>query len=82
MERVCETPAGIASPRVTPQAQVLRGRTVRGKRVPGVEINVQIAQTPKKPNSIFIEFVYSLRKGSFQRSFSLVKEPLEKKKLQ
>jgi hypothetical protein len=52
--------------------------------VPGVEINIQIAQTPKKlkRNSIFIEFVFSLRKGSFQRSFSLVKEPLEKKKLQ
>ncbi|PEF38174.1 hypothetical protein CON84_13545 [Bacillus sp. AFS094228] len=67
-----------------PQAQRRRGssRTARGKRVPGVEINVQIAQTPKKPNSIFIEFVYSLRKGPFQRSFSLVKEPLEKKKLQ
>ncbi|WP_063590504.1 hypothetical protein [Peribacillus frigoritolerans] len=50
----------------------------------GVEINVQIAQTPKKlkRNSIFIEFVFSLRKGSFQRSFSLVKEPLGKKKLQ
>ncbi|MBR8645976.1 hypothetical protein KEH51_24790 [[Brevibacterium] frigoritolerans] len=34
--------------RVTPQAQLRRGRTARGKRVHGVEMNVQIAQTPKK----------------------------------
>jgi len=43
----CETPAGKASPRETPQAQRRRGgsRTARGKRVPGVEINGQIVQT-------------------------------------
>ncbi|MEC0298873.1 hypothetical protein [Peribacillus frigoritolerans] len=42
LERKVETPAGIASPRETPQAQVRRGgsRTARGKRVPEVEINV------------------------------------------
>ncbi len=37
-----ETPAGKARPKETPQAQKRRGgsRTARGKRVPGVEINV------------------------------------------
>jgi len=40
----CETPAGKARQRETPQAQRRRGgsRTARGKRVPGVEINVRI----------------------------------------
>ena len=49
MERVCETPAGKASPGETPQAQRRRGgsRTARGKRVPVEEINVQIVQTAK-----------------------------------
>ncbi|PRS44177.1 hypothetical protein C6W19_00145 [Bacillus sp. RJGP41] len=81
MERKVRDSCGESVAGETPQAQRRRGgsRTARGKRVPGVEINVQIAQTPKKPNSIFIEFVYSL-KG--HRSFFLVKEPLEKKKLQ
>ncbi|MGV2444779.1 UNVERIFIED_CONTAM: hypothetical protein FO527_18160, partial [Bacillus sp. ATCC 13368] len=46
----CETPAGIASLRETPQAQLRRGgsRTARGKRVPEVEINVQICTSQKK----------------------------------
>ncbi|MGV2447718.1 UNVERIFIED_CONTAM: hypothetical protein FO527_27230, partial [Bacillus sp. ATCC 13368] len=45
----CETPAGIASLRETPQAQLRRGgsRTARGKRVPEVEINVQICTSQK-----------------------------------
>ncbi|WP_347939897.1 hypothetical protein AAEY33_18355 [Peribacillus simplex] len=45
-----ETPAGKACPMETPQAQRRRGgsRTARGKRVPGVEINVQIVQAIKK----------------------------------
>ncbi|MDQ7861117.1 hypothetical protein RCO48_08955 [Peribacillus frigoritolerans] len=37
-----------ARPRETPQAQVRRGRTARGKRVPGVEINVPKLYLPKK----------------------------------
>jgi hypothetical protein len=39
-----------------------RGRTARGKRVPGSVINVQIVQAIKKlkTNLIFIEFVFSL----------------------
>ncbi|MDQ7863848.1 hypothetical protein RCO48_30595 [Peribacillus frigoritolerans] len=50
MERKVQTPAGKACPGETPQAQRCRGgfRTARGKRVPVVEINVQIVQTLKK----------------------------------
>jgi len=47
MERVCEIPAGIASPRETPQAQMAGGRNARGKRVPEEEINVQICKSKK-----------------------------------
>ncbi|MDQ7864405.1 hypothetical protein RCO48_34795 [Peribacillus frigoritolerans] len=32
----------------TPQAQGRRGRTARGKRVPGVEINVKVCTSQKK----------------------------------
>ncbi|MCO0600711.1 hypothetical protein NGI46_25625, partial [Peribacillus butanolivorans] len=41
---------GKACPRETPQAQRRRGGslTARGKRVPGVEINVRIFTTPQK----------------------------------
>ncbi|MEI2471261.1 hypothetical protein ACQKOM_24660 [Peribacillus frigoritolerans] len=35
LELVFETPAGKALPRGFPQAQRRRGRTARGKRVPG-----------------------------------------------
>ncbi|MGG0410430.1 hypothetical protein [Peribacillus simplex] len=50
-----------------------RGRTARGKRVPGTEINVQIVQAIKKLwiNSIFIEFVYSLRSSRYCDGFSI-----------
>ncbi|MEP9405995.1 hypothetical protein ABKP09_06645 [Peribacillus frigoritolerans] len=40
IEEICDTPAGKACPRETPQAQRRRGRTARGKRVPEVEIKV------------------------------------------
>ncbi|MGG0247047.1 hypothetical protein ABEY24_01395 [Peribacillus frigoritolerans] len=44
LELVFETPAGKALPRGFPQAQRRRGRTARGKRVPGVEMNVRNLQ--------------------------------------
>ncbi|MFB7641293.1 hypothetical protein, partial [Peribacillus butanolivorans] len=45
----CETPAGKACPRETPQAQRRRGGslTARGKRVPYVPINVRIFTSPQ-----------------------------------
>ncbi|MGG4266638.1 hypothetical protein [Peribacillus simplex] len=49
MERKVETPAGKARQRETPQAESRGGSlTARGKRVPGVEINVQILPVIKK----------------------------------
>ncbi|CAH0153001.1 hypothetical protein P9D56_11890 [Peribacillus simplex] len=40
-------PAGKACPGETPQAQRRRGRTARGRRVPGVEIDDQITNPQK-----------------------------------
>ncbi|MFC5362363.1 hypothetical protein [Peribacillus frigoritolerans] len=43
-----ETPAGKASPGETLQAQRRRGRTARGKRVPGEEIKVKVCLQSEK----------------------------------
>ncbi|MEB2493386.1 hypothetical protein SOP93_19770, partial [Peribacillus frigoritolerans] len=53
-----ETPAGKASPGETPQAQRRRGgsRTARGKRVPEVEINVQICTSKKTEDMMTFQF--------------------------
>ncbi|MBR8643756.1 hypothetical protein KEH51_00125 [[Brevibacterium] frigoritolerans] len=49
MERKVRDSCGKSESRETPQAQVRRGgsRTARGKRVPEVEINVQICASKK-----------------------------------
>ncbi|MBR8644995.1 hypothetical protein KEH51_14015 [[Brevibacterium] frigoritolerans] len=62
MKRKVRDSCGNTRPRETPQAQVRRGgsRTARGKRVPGVEITIQILQSKLYTNSI-IEFVYNLK---------------------
>ncbi|MGV2446917.1 UNVERIFIED_CONTAM: hypothetical protein FO527_22875, partial [Bacillus sp. ATCC 13368] len=69
----CETPAGIASLRETPQAQVRRGgsRTARGKRVPEVEINVQICTSQKNVDKLDFHRVclQSKRIPLFRESF-------------
>ncbi|MDQ7862889.1 hypothetical protein RCO48_23245 [Peribacillus frigoritolerans] len=48
MEQGVRDSCGNSESKGDPQAQVRRGRTARGKRVPVVEINVQNLKTNKK----------------------------------
>ncbi|MBR8645420.1 hypothetical protein KEH51_18410 [[Brevibacterium] frigoritolerans] len=52
-----ETPAGRARPRETLQASRGGSRTARGKRVPGAEIYVQIAQAIERVRKVYLSLI-------------------------
>ncbi|RRN73809.1 hypothetical protein EI200_03720 [Peribacillus simplex] len=60
MKRKVRDSCGKARPGETPQAQRRRGRTARGKRVPGVEINVQICLQYKGTISSLVPFMMQI----------------------
>ncbi|MDQ7863321.1 hypothetical protein RCO48_26665 [Peribacillus frigoritolerans] len=62
MERKVQTPAGKSASRGDPAGESRGGSpTARGKRVPEVEINVQIVQAIKIDKLDFHQFVYTER---------------------